>query len=198
MSLAELPEVRQRKADRCSQLFAGILKKFPYYTNVAAVTPQGDIFCSGLTNNSSIPNIADREYFQEALKERRLGISHVLVGRMSGKPNITIAYPSFDPDGSVHAVVFVGLDLSWLNTIAAQAQLPPQATLLAIDDKGTVFVRYSEQKQWPSTLAVNPSLVKTILEQKEGFTEAEGPDGVRRLFGFTTLHQLKKVQDSGY
>jgi signal transduction histidine kinase len=192
MSLAELPEVRQRKADRCSQLFAGILKKFPYYTNVAAVTPQGDIFCSGLTKHSSIPNIADREYFQEALKERRLGISHVLVGRMSGKPNITIAYPSFDPDGPVHAVVFVGLDLSWLNTIAAQAQLPPQATLLAIDDKGTVFVRYSEQKQWPSTSAVNPSLVKTILEQKEGFTEAEGPDGVRRLFGFTTLHHSSK------
>ena len=90
-------------------------------------------------------------------------------------------------------MVFVGLDLSWLNTIAAQAQLPPQATLLAFDDKGTVFVRYSEQKQWPSTSAVNPSLVKTILEQKEGFTEAEGPDGVRRLFGFTTLHHSSKT-----
>jgi signal transduction histidine kinase len=192
MSLAELPEVRQRKADRCSQLFAGILKKFPYYTNVAAVTPQGDIFCSGLTNHSSIPNIADREYFQEALKERRLGISHVLVGRMSGKPNITIAYPSFDPDGPVHAVVFVGLDLTWLNNIAATAQLPSQASLLAMDEKGSVFVRYPEQKEWAGTSDVNPSLVRTIIEQKEGFTEAEGPDGVRRLFGFTTLHHSSK------
>jgi len=193
MTLAELPEVRERKPAKCGELFAGIMKKFPYYTNIAAVSPNGDIFCSGLPNGSSNANIADRGYFQEALKERRLGISHVLVGRMSGKPNISIAYPSFDRDGPVHAVVFVGLDLTWLNNIAATAQLPPQATLLALDEKGTVFVRYSEQKPWPSTSAVDPSLVRTIIEQKEGFTEAEGPDGVRRLFSFTTLHRLSKT-----
>ena len=195
MALAELPQVRERKTDKCSQLFAGILKKFPYYTNVAAVTPQGDVFCSGLPRNSTNTNIADRGYFQQALKERGLGISHVLLGRMSGKPNITIAYPSVDPDGSVQAVVFVGLDLTWLNNIAAAAQLPPQATLLAIDEKGTVFVRYPDQTQWParsSVMTLNSSLVKTIIEQKEGFTEAEGPDGVRRLYGFTTLHRLSK------
>ena len=193
MALAELPKVRQRQAAKCSLLFAGLLKKFPQYTNIAAVTPQGDIFCSGLSSHSTAPNIADRGYFQEALKQRRLGVSHVLVGRMSGQPKISIAYPSFDPDGAVHAVVFVGLDLSWLNTIAAQAQLPPQATLLAIDENGIVFVRYPEQKQGSDKPAVNPSLVRTIVEQKEGFTEADGPDGVRRLFGFTTLHRFSKT-----
>lgn len=193
MTLAELPKIRQRQAAKCSQLFGGLLKKFPQYTNIGAVTPRGDVFCSGLPNHSRASNIADREYFQEAVNERRLGISHLLVGRMSGKPNISIAYPSFDPDGAVHAVVFVGLDLSWLNTIAAQAQLPPQATLLAIDENGIVFVRYPEQKQGLDKPAVNPSLVRTIVEQKEGFTEAEGPDGVRRLFGFTTLHRFSKT-----
>jgi signal transduction histidine kinase len=193
ITLAELPKVRQRQAAGCSQLFAGLLKKFPQYTNIAAVTPQGDIFCSGLPSLSTAPNIADRGYFQEALKQRRLGVSHVRVGRMSGQPNISIAYPSFDLGGAIHAVVSVGLDLSWLNTIAAQAQLPPQATLLAIDDKGTVFVRYPEQKQGAGTSTVNRSLVRTIVEEKEGFTEADGPDGVRRLFGFTTLHRFSKT-----
>ncbi len=192
ITLAQLPEVRERKPAKCAQLFSGIMKKFPYYTNIAAVSPKGDIFCSGLPNPSNA-NVADRGYFQEALNERRLGISHVLVGRMSGKPNITLAYPSFDPDGPVHSVVFVGLDLTWLNNIVATAQLPDHATLLALDQKGVVFARYPEQKQWPSTSTVNPSLVETILERKEGFTEAEGPDGVRRLFGFTTLHRLSNT-----
>ncbi len=191
ITLAELPEVRERKAAKCSELFAAFMKKFPYYTNLAAATPGGDIFCSGLPQRSNNPNIADRGYFQEAVNERRLGISHVLVGRMSGKANISIAYPSFDPDGPVHAVVFVGLDLGWLNNIAAEAQLPPQARLLALDENGNVFVRYSEGQQEPGS-AVDTSLVRKIIEHKEGFTAAEGPDGVRRLFGFTTLHRLSK------
>jgi signal transduction histidine kinase len=191
ITLAELPEVRERKSAECSKLLAGIIKKFPYYTNVAAVTPQGDIFCSGLPDRSN-PNIADRPYFQEAINERALAISHLLVGRMSGKPNITIAYPSFDPNGPVHAVVFVGLDLTWLSSIAAGAQLPPKAVLLAVDEKGTVFARYPEPEKWLGKSAVTP-LIKTIIAQKEGVTEEEGLDGVRRLYGFTTLHRLSKT-----
>ncbi len=50
MTLAELPEVRERKPAKCAELFAGIMKKFPYYTNIAAVSPKGDVFCSGLPN----------------------------------------------------------------------------------------------------------------------------------------------------
>jgi signal transduction histidine kinase len=191
ITLAELPEVRERKSAECSKLLAGIIKKFPYYTNVAAVTPQGDIFCSGLPDRSN-PNIADRPYFQEAINERALAISHLLVGPMSGKPNITIAYPSFDPNGPVHAVVFVGLDLTWLSSIAAGAQLPPKAVLLAVDEKGTVFARYPEPEKWLGKSAVTP-LIKTIIAQKEGVTEEEGLDGVRRLYGFTTLHRLSKT-----
>jgi signal transduction histidine kinase len=193
MTLAELPEIRERKAAECNRLFAGIFKKFPYYTNLAAVTPQGDIFCSGLPNVASQPNIADRAYFQEALKERRLGISHVLVGRMSGKPSIAIAYPSFDPGGSVHAVVFVGLDLDWLNHVAATAHLPARARLLALDEKSKIFVRYTEDGDSHEPLSANAALVETIITQKEGFTEAVGSDGVRRLFAFTTLHRLAQT-----
>ena len=59
MTLAELPEVRERKPAKCAELFAVIIKKFPYYTNIGAVSPEGDVFCSGLQNRSSNANIAD-------------------------------------------------------------------------------------------------------------------------------------------
>jgi len=190
MTLAELPEVRERKPAECRKLFADILKKFPYYTNVAAVTPQGDIFCSGLPNQNQ-PNIADRAYFREALHERRLGISHVLVGRMSGKPNISIAYPSFQPNGPVHAVVFVGLDLGWLTTLAARAELPPQSILVAFDQQGTIFARNRAPEKWVGKSSAT-GLFKTIIERKEGVTDAKGPDGIPRLYGFTAFDHLSK------
>ncbi len=112
---------------------------------------------------------------------------------MSGKPNITLSLPFVRSrwTGSCGGFRRVGFKLVEHHCrLRRSCRLKPLSW--PIDDKGTVFVRYSEQKQWPSTSAVNPSLVKTILEQKEGFTEAEGPDGVRRLFGFTTLHHSSK------
>lgn len=191
MTLAELPEVRERKPAECSKLFAAMMKRFPHYTNIAAVTPQGDIFCSGLPGYDRSPNIADRAYFQVARDERRLGISHVLVGRMSGKPNISIAYPSFDANGPVHAVVFVGLDLGWLNSMAASAQMPPEATLAAFDDNGRLFVRFPHTEHWTGKTVTNP-VFKAVVERREGITQARGLDGVERLYGFTTLYQSSK------
>ncbi|HEX5022569.1 MAG TPA: ATP-binding protein [Candidatus Binatia bacterium] len=191
MTLTELPEVRERRSEQCSKLFAGIMKKFPHYTNIAAVTPQGDLFCSGLPYKTSTMNITDRDYFQEALKKRGLGISHIQVGRMSGKPNIVLAYPALDGGGPVQAVVFVGLDLNWLNAIASEAQMPPQSTLLTFDQNGSVFVHCPNSEKWAGK-ALPPALIKTMIAQKEGTTEMEGSDGVRRLHGFTTLHSSSK------
>jgi len=189
MALAELPEVRERKAEPCSQIFATLLKKFPYYTNIAAVTPEGEIFCAALPRAKNT-NISDRPYFQEALRERRLGISSLLVGRMSGKPNISIAYPAFDSNGPVRAVVFVGLDLTWLNSVAAGAQMPPHSVMTAIDERGIVFSRYPDPEKWIGKATDTP-LFQIMLKQKEGVTEAVGRDGVARLYGFTPLYRFK-------
>ena len=191
MVLAELRSVRERNSEKCSQLFADFMKKLPFYTNLAAVTPQGDVFCSG-SSRANYPGIADRAYFQEAIKERRLGISHLLVGRVSGKPQIALAYPAFDVDGAVYAVVVAGVDLEWLSSMAAKAELPPQSILMAVDAKGTILARYPEPERWVAKSEVSP-LISTIIAQREGVMESVSLDGVRRLHGFTTLHSLPET-----
>ncbi len=188
MALAELPEVRERKAEPCSRIFARLLKKFPYYTNIAAVTPEGEIFCAALPRAKNT-NIADRAYFQEALRERRLGVSYLLVGRISGKPNISLAYPALDSNGPVHAVVFVGLDLTWLNSVAAGAHMPPHSVMTAVDERGVVFSRYPDPEKWIGTTTDN-RLFQIMVAQKEGVAEAVGRDGVARLYGFAPLYRF--------
>ena len=189
MALAELPEVREHKAEPCSRIFTSLLKKFPYYTNIAAATPEGEIFCAALPRAKNT-NISDRSYFQEALRERRLGVSYLLVGRMSGKPNISVAYPAFDSNGPVRAVIFVGLDLTWLNTVAAGAQMPLRSVVTAVDERGVVFSRYPDPEKWIGKPTDTP-LFQIMLKQKEGVTEAIGRDGVARLYGFTPLYRFK-------
>ncbi len=192
MVLAQLPAVRERNSEKCSRLFTEFMRHtFPLYTNLGAATPQGDVFCSGLPTGN-YPNIGDREYFREAIDERRLGISRLMVGRISGKPAINMAYPAFDPDGPVHAVVAAGLDLEWLSSVAARAELPPQSRLLAVDAEGAILAHYPEPEKWVGKSAMTP-LIKTMIQQKEGVMEADSLDGLRHLYGFTTLHPTSKT-----
>lgn len=186
--LAELPAVRSRNSKECSKLFADLMRTLPLYTNIAAVSSRGDVFCSG-PSAAAHPSIAEQFYFRKAIEKRSLAISQVSIGRMSGKPTITMAYPAFDVNGGVHAVLVAAVDLDWLNSVASRAELPPYSILMIVDSHGSIFARTPESEKWVGKSAMTP-LVKTLIEQKEGVTEAEDLDGVRRLHGFTTLHSL--------
>src|SRR5215470_13040909 len=47
VGLSQRPEVLSASAAPCHVLFAGVLKGFPGYLDLAAVKPGGQVFCSG-------------------------------------------------------------------------------------------------------------------------------------------------------
>ena len=194
IGLAQLPVVRNHDAPACSALFAGILKRFPPNTNLGAVKPNGDIFCSGIPLSGPV-NIADREYFQRVLQTRDFTVSGYLIGRVSGKPILILTYPALDDSGAVRAVVFVGLDLAWLNRLAAEARLPEGSVMTVVDRDGKVLARHPDREKLVGQLAPEASVVKTVLAQGEGVAEASSLDGVPRLFGFTSL---RGAEGTGY
>ena len=49
-----------------------------------------------------------------------------------------------DDAGRVVSVLAAGLDVTWLNQVAATAQLPPGAVLFLVDRHGVVLARYPE------------------------------------------------------
>ena len=189
--LAKVPEVRGGDPGTCRALFADLVKRFPLYTNASAAHPNGDVFCSGLPLAAPV-NFADRPYFRRTLETRDFTVSEYQIGRISGKPVVTLSYPSVDASGVVRAVVSLGLGLDWLGELAAESQLPPGSSITIIDRAGTILARVPASATWVGkTVPEAPSIRAILSRLGEGTVQAVGVDGVERLYAFTPLLGVK-------
>jgi signal transduction histidine kinase/putative methionine-R-sulfoxide reductase with GAF domain/HAMP domain-containing protein len=185
--LAQLPPVRGRDPTACNALFVDLIRQYPLYAGFAAVTPKGDVFCSAPSPDAPV-NFADRAWFQQVVHTRAFTVSSYQIGRISGKAIVVLASPLLDEEGRLQAVVSIGLDLAWLNQLAAEAQLPAGAILMVVDRTGTILARHPDAEGWVGRSAPDAAIVRAILaRQGEGTTEAVGIDGVPRLYAFTPL-----------
>lgn len=185
IALARLPEVRRRNASACSALFADLLKPYPHYSNLGAAKPNGDVFCSAVAYEG-VANLGDRTYFQRAVERRDFAAGEYQIGRVTGKATINFGYPVLDGAGQIRAVVFAGLDLSWLNRLLAESRLPEHSTITVVDGAGQVLARYPGSEQWVGKFFPDAPFVRAaIYQQGEGTVEGAGLDGTPRLFAFT-------------
>jgi PAS domain S-box-containing protein len=187
VGLSQLPEVANHDGPRCSALFAEIRARFPAHANLGAATPTGDLFCSALPMPEPV-NIKDRPYFQRVIDTRKFAVGSFLIGRVTGRPSLPLAYPAIDRAGRLRAVVFVALDLSWLNHLRADALLPEGSTLTVFDGDGVVLARYPLAEERVGQAIPDTPLVRAVLTGREdGTAEAPGRDGVPRLYAFRRL-----------
>jgi signal transduction histidine kinase len=193
-ALAQFPEVRSTDPTACSALFE-LLDQYPQYALLGVIARDGDLFCSTLPT-SSLANLTDRDYFQRVLQTRDFAIGDYQKDPISGKATLDLGYPVLDEAGRVQAVVFASLDLTWLNQLAAEAQLPEGSTFTVIDRNGTILVRYPAPGIWVGQSVPEAPVVETILTQRgEGTAEAYGVDGIPRLFAFTPLSSAPGGED---
>ena len=101
-----------------------------------------------------------------------------------------MGYPVLDDSGSLCGIVFAYLELGWLNHLASHAGLPTHATLTAIDKMGNVVARSADAEKWVGRSAPDSEMIKKVLADGRGQTEATGIDGVQKIYGF------KQVGDS--
>jgi len=190
ISLAQLPEIRHlASADDCSRTLARIQKQYPYYTNIGVATLDGRLLCNSRPITRAI-NIADRGYFRRAVESQNFSIGEYQISRVSGLSGINFGYPVLDPGGKLHAVIYAALNLSWLNELVANTELPPGSIMFVIDSGGTVLARYPDPGNWVGKGVRHAPLVDLILNDKrDGIAEMAGLDGVVRLNAFTRLHQ---------
>jgi hypothetical protein len=188
VALAQLPSVRNQDAEECGSFLAGLLKEYPLYENLGAADLDGGIFCSAIPS-ATRTNISDRSVFQLALQTGDFVVGDYLVARITGRPALGIAYPVLDEAGQPLGVVFAGIDLAWLDSFVAKAQLPAGSSLSIDDAAGTLLTRYPDPERWRGTKLPDP-VMQPLLAHWELVNEAEGMDGIPRLYGTTRLRSL--------
>ncbi len=185
-TLSKIPQVQQQDKDACCKIFAHIMQQAQGFRPLVGIKPNGDMFASSIGITRPI-NYLDRPWFQRVLKTRDFVIGEYLIGRVSGKPLIALAHPVFDDRGNLKAVLSLGMDFDWLKQTLVHTKLPEGASVSLIDSGGTILLRHPDPGNLVGKSMPEASLVKTLLEKREGVEEAIGLHGVRRLFGFTSL-----------
>jgi signal transduction histidine kinase len=189
MALAHVPDVRDGDAAECERFLSALLKDNPLYTVFGVADLAGDIICSAIPLSKPV-NIADRAYFLDAMETRDFTIGEFHIGRITDRRAIGFGYPVLDANGRVQAVVAAGMDLSWLNQLMADADLPEGALLLVIDRNGTILYGYPIPEAWIGQADVSAPLFQAMLTRGQDTAELRVMDDIPRIYAFTALRGL--------
>jgi signal transduction histidine kinase len=194
-ALARLPQVQRRDRNACDSLFAGLMAQCPHYAVLVSADLEGQVFASAPASPGPV-NIADRLFFQKAVETQGFVVGEPLLGRISKKHSINLAYPIVDDAGRVQGVLTAGIDLNWLGGLLAKSDLPPSTGLALADAAGRVLFRYPDPLKYFDTTFVEP-VIKAMNSRMEGVLEGKGLPGDLRLLAFTRLaaplHDLRLV-----
>ncbi len=173
----------------CAQLLVERIKQEPKFIQAGLTLPDGELACAAGPPGAPV-RIADSRWFQAALQSREMIVSEVITGQIVGMPAVVFSKAMRDQSGRVSGVLYLALDLGWLDRELATIELPEGARLVVVDGNGVVAVRHPDPEGWVGKKAEHLPLVQRILAAGgEGTADEIGLDGVRRLFAYAPLLQ---------
>ena len=78
--LADTREVQSLDAEACDKLFVELHNRYPFYSLIFAVTPDGNVFAASRPFPPGT-NMSDRKYFQETIRTRDFSAGEYLIGK---------------------------------------------------------------------------------------------------------------------
>ena len=113
--------------------------------------------------SAELPNIADREYFQQAMKGDQPVVSEPLLGRVTKQPLLIIAVPVVGPDGNAAGIIAGTLSLrsaSLFSNLSGTSQ-PDGSRNLVMDRKG-VLLAHPDTNRVLGRAGDEPGLAETF------------------------------------
>ncbi|MDZ4158491.1 MAG: cache domain-containing protein, partial [Anaerolineaceae bacterium] len=185
-TLAHLPQLQTGGWENCGAFFSGLIQEYPQYANVGMAAANGDLLCSAVMPLAPV-NYADLQWFQDVLARRSFTVGEYIIGRVTGVALLPFAYPVLGEHGEITLVLRGGIDLRWLNALAARAELPEGTVLSVMDQNGTVLARSLSPEDYVGKAFPEAAIIKAVRERSAGTAEIPGLDGVTRLYAYAPL-----------
>lgn len=146
---------------RCPAFLPALLAGYPQFTTIGLLSVDGRLLCSAHPAPGPV-SFAGNVALERALRSRGVEAGEYTLGPIVGRPVLHLAYAVRAPGGEPLQVVFVGLDLQWLDQLAQQAGLPPGYALLIVDRAGRILGR-SADATWPASAeGAAPALLRAV------------------------------------
>tara|TARA_R110002072_G_scaffold77597_14_gene180797 strand:- start:153 stop:1952 length:1800 start_codon:yes stop_codon:yes gene_type:complete len=121
-----------------SDFLATLLAGYPQLGNIAILTPEGDVINSAYPLPAPI-NMHDYDAVQRALRSQTTEIGSYVIGPIVQRPLLHMTYAVRDGLGNIRWVVFVAIDLEWLEQLTERVELPAEHILLIVDRDGNIL-----------------------------------------------------------
>ncbi|WP_114860048.1 sensor domain-containing diguanylate cyclase [Azospirillum brasilense] len=183
--LTLVPDIREAIPGRCTTLLKQTTGLYPWASGFGMFNADGNLLCS--SNDNRPVNLAQRDYFKEALATRGFTVSNFLIGQNSKQPRVIAALPILGAGGSVSRVLVAGVDLGWLAELSAEIARESGGIVSLFDSQGTILARVPDRQGLVGHSMGDHPTVRRFLEDESGIIEGDGLDGVPRISGFATL-----------
>ena len=191
MTLAEAPSVKAKDRRRLDPLVKRLKPKFPYFMNLVVVDERGNLVAAAIgPQPGQHVSFADRRWFQEVSISNRLVISELITGRLTGLKNVTIAFPIRDYDNRFLGAVLAPIDLKGLQNAFGGLMLPTDATIVVLDRRGTVLMRFPPNGDWIGRQVSDLLLFQEAVRSDRGFVEGPSLDGIVQLNAFAATAKV--------
>jgi PAS domain S-box-containing protein len=181
--MANADNMQRLDPEECNALTRRLTNSLEGFANIGAVWPNGEAFCSAIPFKGSV-QFSERQWFKDALERNEISPGQFLIGKLSGKPNITFGYAIRDAAGKPTAVIFASTSINWFGRLAQNYQLPEAWTSVLFTDTGAALSRYPDPDLWRGKEFSEDSKVKlrAALKDHKKTVTMDGLDGVLRLF----------------
>lgn len=186
--LVQSPEISGADAAACSAKLQQFYEISGQFLGMSVAQPDGTVKCMAAQQPvSGTLSSAGQLFFERAVATKAFAVGDVQRGRDSNTPSLTVGLPVLDENGNIKVVVGAGLNVDLLGRRFTNNQFYQYASLILIDRNGTVLLRHPDDEGLVSTNVSDTQVFQTAVARRDGWIEAPGLIGNRRLFAFTPV-----------
>ncbi|MCC6875072.1 MAG: HAMP domain-containing protein [Sandaracinaceae bacterium] len=174
----------------CPDYLPALLSGFQQFANIGVATPTGEVVCSAAPIQQPA-NLTENAAFTRALQSDDVEAGTYVIGFIR-RPVLHLAYAMRGPTGLPSAVLFVAVELGWLDQLARQANLPADYSLLITDRTGRVLTRSGAVAQLDQRGSEAPALAR-VLDRPQGAVLEAGSPAVARYFVATPMQGVPGI-----
>jgi signal transduction histidine kinase/CheY-like chemotaxis protein len=187
-TLAQYHEVRSLDLEACTVLLHKMNDRYPFYSVLEVVTPDGNIFAASIPFERGSVNISDRKHIIDTVRNLDFSAGEFIFGRVSKVVSLNFGYPVLDENNSLVAVVVAGFNLSAYERFVSKANLPEDCAVAITDFNGVRLYRFPSNEATTPGMPIQTEAFKVISgDSEEGLFETQSGDGVERLYAFKRL-----------
>jgi diguanylate cyclase (GGDEF)-like protein len=136
--LSRAPDIITPDKAACSDFLAEVLARYPQYTGLLTITPDGDLHCDSLRSGRRL-NVSARDYFKQTRATLKPAFD-VVFGGLTRIAVLQVSYPVLDGQGTLKFVLLASLNLSQYAQAFVTANQYPSIRILIWNRTGTLMV----------------------------------------------------------